>query len=67
MGLLPLDIDILPPSDDRVFKLLLSSPEGKPALMDLISATIGRQVVNKIIESTEELQMAGNLLMVDQY
>jgi hypothetical protein len=37
MGLLPMDIDILPASDDRVFKLLMTSPEGKPVLVDLIS------------------------------
>jgi hypothetical protein len=36
MGLLPMDVEILPPSDDRIFKLLLTSPEGKPALIDLI-------------------------------
>ena len=27
MGLLPMEADILPPSDDRVFKLILTSPE----------------------------------------
>ena len=27
MGLLPMDLDIVPPSDDRVFKLILISPE----------------------------------------
>jgi len=40
MPVLPMNTDILPPSDDRVFKLLLVSPEAKPALMDLISAII---------------------------
>jgi hypothetical protein len=90
MGILPMDIDILPPSDDRIFKLLLTSSEGKPVLMDLISAIIQRPVVdvivmtdlekwalflqyanvpeyreavNKVIDSKEALQMAGNLLM----
>lgn len=29
MGLLPMGADILPPSDDRVFKLILTSPEAK--------------------------------------
>ena len=46
MGLLPMDLDILPPSDDRVFKLILTSPESKPVLMDLISAIIGREVAD---------------------
>jgi hypothetical protein len=31
MAVLPKNIDILPPSDDRVFKLILVSPEAKPA------------------------------------
>ena len=41
MGLLPMDADILPPSDDRVFKLILTHPEAKQALMNLISSVIG--------------------------
>ena len=53
MGLLPMDIDILPPSDDRIFKLLLTSPEGKPALMDMISATIKRPVVDVVVRNNE--------------
>jgi len=40
MGLLPMGADILPPSDDRVFKLILSPEESKPILMDLISSII---------------------------
>jgi hypothetical protein len=32
MGLLPMDADILPPSDDRVFKLILTSPVAWPVL-----------------------------------
>ena len=40
MGLLPMDADILPPSDDRVFKLILTHPEAKQALMNLISSVI---------------------------
>jgi hypothetical protein len=47
MGLLPMDIDLLPPSDGRIFKLLLTSPEAKPALIDLISATLRRPVLEK--------------------
>jgi len=53
MGILPIDADILPPSDDRVFKLILTSPEGKLALMDLITATIKRSVVNVVIRNNE--------------
>ena len=32
MGLLPMDMDILPPSDDRVFKLILTKDDAKPVL-----------------------------------
>ena len=46
MGILPMDIDILPPSDDRIFKKILTSPESKPVLMDLIPAVIKRPVVD---------------------
>ena len=53
MGLLPHDIDILPPSDDRLFKLMLTSPEGKPVLIDVISSTIMRPVVNALVRNNE--------------
>lgn len=53
MGFLPKGADILPPSDDRVFKLILTSPDAKPALMDLISAVIGRNVVNVEVRNNE--------------
>jgi predicted transposase/invertase (TIGR01784 family) len=53
MGLIPMDLDILPPSDDRVFKLILTSPEAKPALMDLISAIIKRPVVDVVVRNNE--------------
>ena len=53
MGLLPMDIDVLPASDDRVFKLIMTTPEGKPALIDLIAATIGRPVVDVIVRNNE--------------
>lgn len=53
MGLLPMDLDILPPSDDRVFKLILTSPDSKPVLMDLISAVIGRKVADVEVRGNE--------------
>ena len=37
---LPMNADILPPSDDRIFKALLTHPGAKPALIDLVSAVI---------------------------
>jgi len=53
MGLLPMDLDILPPSDDRVFKLILTSPYAKPVLMDLISAIIKRPVTDVLVRNNE--------------
>ena len=46
MGLLPMEADILPPSDDRVFKLILTSPEAKPVLIELVSSIIKRPVLD---------------------
>lgn len=53
MGLLPMGADILPPSDDRVFKLLLTDPRAKPGLIKLISAIIGRNVVDVTLYPNE--------------
>ena len=53
MGLLPMEADILPPSDDRVFKLLLTSPEAKPGLIQLISGLIHRSVIDVTLHNTE--------------
>ena len=53
MGLLPMKAKILPPSDDHVFKLLLTSPEAKPALTDLVSAIIKRPVTNVVVRHNE--------------
>ncbi len=53
MGLLPMGADILPPSDDRVFKLILSPEESKPILMDLISSIIKRPVVGVEVRNSE--------------
>jgi predicted transposase/invertase (TIGR01784 family) len=52
-GFLPMELDILPPSDDRVFKLILTSPDAKPVLMDLISAIIGRSVADVLVRNNE--------------
>ena len=54
MGLLPMNIDILLPSDDRIFKLILTSPEeGKTVLMDLIASIIKRPVVDVVVRGNE--------------
>ena len=46
MARLPIDADILPPSDDRIFKTLLTHPEARPVLVDLVSAVIERNVID---------------------
>lgn len=53
MGLLPMDLDILPPSDDRVFKLILTAPDDKPVLMDLIASILNRPVVDVVVRNNE--------------
>ena len=53
MGLLPMEADILPPSDDRVFKLILTSGDAKPVLIDLISSIIKRPVVGVEVRNSE--------------
>ena len=53
MGLLPPNIDILPPYDDRVFKLILTAPEAKPALLNLVSAVIKRPVKDVWVRNNE--------------
>ena len=50
---MPKDADILLPSDDRIFKLILASPDGKPALIDLVSAILQRKVVDEVVRNSE--------------
>lgn len=53
MGLLPMNADILPPSDDRVFKLILTSPDATPVLMDLVSSILQRPVISAEVRNNE--------------
>ncbi|MBR1497872.1 MAG: hypothetical protein IJ617_09620 [Oscillospiraceae bacterium] len=53
MGLLLRNMEILPPSDDRIFKLILTLPDAKPVLIDLISAVIHRDVINVEVRNNE--------------
>jgi len=53
MAKLPIDAEILPPSDDRIFKTLLTHPDAKPALMNLVSAVIERNVTDVEIRNIE--------------
>lgn len=51
--ILPMDIDILSAYDDYILKSILTRPESKPVLMDLISSVIGRTVVNVELRNNE--------------
>lgn len=53
MGILPIGADILPASDDRVFKLLMTAPEAGPGLIKLISSIIGRNVTDVVVDKNE--------------
>ena len=53
MGLLPKDLEILPPYDDRIFKQLLTAPEAKPMLLYVTSTVIERPVVNVLVRNNE--------------
>jgi len=47
------DVDVLPPSDDRIFKVLLTHPDAKQVLMDIISAVIEQKVTDVRIRGNE--------------
>jgi len=49
----PMDADILPPGNDRIFKVLLTHPNAKEVLIDVISAVIERKVVDVQIRNNE--------------
>jgi len=53
MGILPKDLEILPPYDDRIFKVLLTAPEAKPTLLYFSSAIIEHPVVNVLVRNNE--------------
>jgi len=53
MAKLPIDADILPPSDDHIFKTLLTRPDAKRVLMDVVSVSIERTVIDVIVRNTE--------------
>jgi predicted transposase/invertase (TIGR01784 family) len=53
MGLLPKDIEILPPYDDRLFKAIMTAPKAKPTLLFLAPEIVKRPVVNVLVRNTE--------------
>ena len=59
MSKLPADADILPPSDDHIFKTLLTHPDAECVLADVISAAIERtnDTLNKPVDELTQLEM----------
>ncbi|MCL2271725.1 MAG: Rpn family recombination-promoting nuclease/putative transposase [Treponema sp.] len=53
MSKFPMDADILPPSDDRIFKTLLTHPDAKQVLIDVVSTVIERKVVDVQLRNNE--------------
>ena len=53
MAGLPMDADILPPSDDRIFKVLLTHPNAKQVLINVVSTVIERKVIDAQVRNIE--------------
>ena len=53
MGLLPKDAKILPPYDDRLFKVIMTEPKAEPVLKFVSSAIIGSSVKNVLVRTPE--------------
>jgi hypothetical protein len=53
MAIIPPDADILPPSDDHIFKTLLTHPNAKPVLISVVAAVIERPVLDVIVRNNE--------------
>ena len=47
------DADILPPSDDRIFKTLLTHPDAKQILIDIIASVIEQKVLDVQVRNNE--------------
>ena len=50
---IPRDMDVLPASDDRIFKWIFTAPDAKPALLSLIHAITNRPVVAVAVRNNE--------------
>ena len=53
MAKLPMNVDILPPSDDRIFKALLTHPDAKQVLIDVVSTIIEHNVIDVQVRNNE--------------
>ncbi|MCL1862215.1 MAG: Rpn family recombination-promoting nuclease/putative transposase, partial [Defluviitaleaceae bacterium] len=50
---LPPDADILSPVDDHIFKTLMTHPEAKPVLIDVLSSSMNRNVTDAAVRNNE--------------
>jgi len=53
MLVLPPDADILSPVDDHIFKTLMTHPEAKPVLIDVLSSSMNRNVTDATVRNNE--------------
>jgi predicted transposase/invertase (TIGR01784 family) len=53
MAMIPLDAEILPPSDDYIFKTLLTHPNAKSVLISVVAAAIERPVLDVTVLNNE--------------
>jgi predicted transposase/invertase (TIGR01784 family) len=53
MAIIPIDADILPPSDDHIFKTVLTHPSAGRVLIDVVSATTGHTIVSAQVLNNE--------------
>jgi len=53
MAFIPMDADLLPPSDDRIFKTLLTHPDAEQVLIDIVSTVIEQKVLSVEVRNNE--------------
>jgi hypothetical protein len=53
MAIIPIDADILPPSDDHIFKTLLTHPNAECVVVDVVSAATNHNIVNAQVLDNE--------------
>jgi predicted transposase/invertase (TIGR01784 family) len=53
MAIIPPDADILPPSDDHIFKTLLTHPGATPIVVDVVAAVTSHNIVSAQVLNNE--------------
>jgi len=61
MPKIPIDADILPPSNDHIFKTILTHPNAEPVRMDVVSAAINRPAFVAAIGGREVLRFGADV------